>query len=110
MNRKQIEKGVAEVIRETPDGEFITSVALFGSFLRGDYEGESDIDLLFEMGKTMSLFQIGGIQYRLQERLGRKVDFVPKDSVIPQLRDAILTEAETIYERKSRPNLFCSMA
>ena len=60
----------------------------------------SDVDLLFEMKKTMSLFQIGGMQYNLEQILGKKVDFVDKDSVIPQLRDKIIPGAKKIYERK----------
>lgn len=100
MNMEQIKKGVAEAIQEDPNKDYIQSISLFGSFLHGDYTDESDIDLLFEMRKTMSLFTIGGMQHRLEDTLGRKVDFVEKDSVIPQLKDEILSEAVKIYERK----------
>ena len=100
MSIAQIQKGVAEAIREDPYGDHIRSVSLFGSFLRGDNTPESDIDLLFEMRKPMSLFQIGGMQYRLEQSLGKKVDLVEKDSVIPQLRDEIIPGAKKIYERE----------
>lgn len=83
-------------MNEEPDAAKIKSVSLFGSHLRGDNRPDSDIDLLFEMRKTMSLFEIGGIQYRLQEKLGRPVDFVEKDSVIPQLKDDIYSNAKKI--------------
>ena len=99
MNKLQIQNVVGQVMREEPDADAIQRVALFGSFVRGDARPDSDVDLLFEMRTAMSLFQIGGIQYRLQQGLGRKVDFVPRESVVPQLKAAILTEAETIYER-----------
>lgn len=100
MNKSQIQKGVTEVMQTEPDAQNIKSVYLFGSFLHGDNKDKSDIDLLFEMNKTMSLFQIGGIQYLLEQKFGRKVDFVPKNSVIRQLRDKIIPEAEKLYERK----------
>jgi predicted nucleotidyltransferase len=100
MSIAQIQKGVAEAIREDPYGDHIRSISLFGSFLRGDNTPESDIDLLFEMRKPMSLFQIGGMQYRLEQSLGKKVDLVEKDSVIPQLRDEIIPSAKKIYERE----------
>lgn len=100
MNKLQIQKIVRDVMKEEPDAQNVERVSLFGSFLHGDQNDDSDIDLLFEMRKTMSLFQIGGLQYRLEQRLGRKVDFVPKNSVIRQLRDKINSEAEAIYERK----------
>ncbi len=100
MNTTQIQKSVAEAIQEDPNKDYIQSISLFGSFLHGDNEPESDIDLLFEMRKSMSLFQIVEIQERLQHKLGRKVDFVEKDSVIPQLKDEIIQKAKKIYERK----------
>ncbi len=101
MTKAYIQKVVKQVMREEPDADLIKSVSLFGSFLHGDHRPDSDIDLLFEMRQTMSLFQIGGIQYRLQEKLGRKVDFIPKDSVIPELRKEIIHTAEKLYEKKS---------
>lgn len=98
MSIAQIQKGVAEAIREDPCGEYIRSISLFGSFLNGEDTPESDIDLLYETRKPMSLFQIGGMQYRLEQRLGKKIDLVEKDSVIPQLRDEIIPTAQKIYE------------
>lgn len=99
MKLAEIQKVVREVMDEEPDAAKIKSVSLFGSYLHGDNRPDSDVDLLFEMRKTMSLFEIGGIQYRLQEKLGRPVDLVEKDSVIPQLKDEIYSNAKKIYER-----------
>lgn len=100
MNKSQIEKVVSDVMHEEPDAQNIVRVSLFGSFLHGNQRDDSDVDLLFEMDKTMSLFQIGGIQYRLQQELGRKVDFVPKNSIIKQLKEIIIRDAVPIYERE----------
>ena len=100
MNKIQIQQAIAEVIHESPGGENIQSISLFGSYLHGNVTSESDVDLFFEIKNTMSLFQIGGLQYRLQEKLGLKVDFVPKNSVISQLKRSVILEAEIIYERK----------
>lgn len=87
-------------MQEEPDAKDIKSVSLFGSFLHGDQRANSDIDLLFEMRKTMSLFQIGGLQYRLQQRLGCKVDFVEHDSLNKYIKADVLSEAEPIYEQR----------
>lgn len=100
MNKNQIQRVVTEVMQENPDGGNIQSISLFGSYLYGKNTPKSDVDLLFETKNTMSLFQIGGIQYRLQERLGLKVDFVPKNSLVPQLEKSVLPVAEVIYERR----------
>jgi len=99
MGQEEIITKVREVVESDPNKDYIQSISLFGSYLHGKNRPDSDIDLLFEMRKTMSLFQIGGMQYRLEQTLGRKVDFVEKDSVIPQLRDKIIPGAKKIYER-----------
>ena len=101
MSQKEIAKKVKEAIESDPNKDYIKSIYLFGSYLHGDAKKDSDIDLLYETKKTMSLFQIGGTQYRLEQVLGCKVDFVSKNSVIRQLRDKIIPGAKKIYERKS---------
>jgi predicted nucleotidyltransferase len=100
MSQKEITQKVKEAIEEDPYRDYIQSISLFGSFLHGDQKRGSDIDLLFETRKTISLFKIAGIQYRLEQKLGKKVDFVEKNSVIRQLKDKIIPEAVKIYERK----------
>jgi len=100
MSQEQIITKVRYAIKSDPNKDCIKSIYLFGSYLHGNAKKNSDVDLLFEMKKTMSLFQIGGMQYNLEQILGKKVDFVDKDSVIPQLRNKIIPGAKKIYERK----------
>jgi len=100
MTQEILEQKIIKAVKSSPYRDYIQSISLFGSYLHGDETRDSDIDLLYKARKTMSLFQIGGLRYQLERTLGRKVDLVPKDSVIPQLKDKILPEAKTIYERK----------
>lgn len=100
MSQEEIITKVKEVVESDPNKDSIQSISLFGSYLHGDNRPDSDIDLLYETRKIMSLFQSGGIQYRLEQKLGRKVDFVPKNALIRQLRDKIISEAKVIYGRK----------
>lgn len=100
MNRTRIQQIITKVMNEEPDAAKVKNVSIFGSFLHGDNHLDSDIDLLFEMEQPMSLFEIGGVQYRLEQELGTKVDFVEKGSVIPQLKDKIIPVAKKIYVRK----------
>lgn len=102
MIQEQIITKVREVIKSDPNKDYIKSIYLFGSYLHGNAKKNSDIDLMFEMKKTMSLFQIGGIQYRLEQVLGHKVDFVPKNSIIKQLKDKIIPGAKKIYISSSK--------
>lgn len=99
MSQKEIAKKVKEVIDSDPNKDHIKSIYLFGSYLHGNAENNSDVDLLYETKKTLTLFQIGGMKYRLEQKLGRNVDFVPKNFIIAQLKDKIIPKAKKIYER-----------
>ena len=71
----------------------VAVVGIFGSYVRGEQEQQSDIDLLAEILRPISLIEIAGAEIYLSETLGIKVDLVPKRSVREELRDNILKEA-----------------
>ncbi len=72
----------------------VESMALFGSAARGEARPQSDVDVLVEIPKPISLFELVALQLRLQELLNvQKVDVVLRDAIFPRLRDAILAEA-----------------
>jgi predicted nucleotidyltransferase len=72
----------------------VESMALFGSTARGDAGPLSDVDVLVEIPRPISLFELVALQLRLQELLTvPKVDVVLRDAIFPPLRDAILAEA-----------------
>jgi uncharacterized protein len=73
-----------------------TNIRIFGSFARGEQTKRSDVDLLVDLPKGMSLLDHAGLQVDLEEALGRSVDVVPADSIKPLLRDRILTEARPL--------------
>jgi len=100
MKQEEIATKVKEAVESDPNRKYIKSISLFGSFLHGDNRSDSDIDLLYETKGTMSLFESAAMHYQLEQKLGRKVDFVDKDSVIPQLKKEIISKAKKIYERK----------
>ena len=101
MDQKEIAVKLRETIEKDPSRDYIQSISLFGSFLHGANRSNSDIDLLLEMRKTMSLFRILAVQEQLEKNLGRKVDLVEKNSLIKQLKDKIIAESKKIYERGS---------
>lgn len=101
MDPKEIAVKVRETIERDPNRDYIQSISLFGSFLHGMNRPNSDIDLLLEMRKTMSLFRILSVQEQLEKSLGRKVDLVEKHSLIKQLKTKIIAESKKIYERGS---------
>ena len=72
---------------------------LFGSVVHGKMDEKSDIDILVELGKDLSLLDVARINRELEEALGRKVDLVEYDAIKPVIRQRILAEEVAIYEK-----------
>jgi predicted nucleotidyltransferase len=72
----------------------VTSLALFGSAVRGEATTSSDVDLLVEFDRPIDLFHFFTLQHRLEEILGvDKVDLVQRGAVREALKERILAEA-----------------
>jgi uncharacterized protein len=69
------------------------SLSLFGSVARDEAGPDSDVDILIEFDRPLSLFDLGRIQIRLEEILGQRVDLVMPESLRPRLRARVLAEA-----------------
>ena len=76
----------------------IRRLALFGSVIHGDFRPESDIDILVEFhpGVRVGLAFIR-MQDELSALLGRTVDLHTPASLSKYFREAVLSEAETLY-------------
>lgn len=59
----------------------VTKSDLFGSFVRGDYNDQSDVDVLIDVPDGMSLFDLIYLKNDLEKSLKREVDVVTYDSV-----------------------------
>jgi uncharacterized protein len=73
----------------------IKSLALFGSYARGDERDESDIDFLVEFEKPTFRNYIG-LLAELEDLFQKKVDLVCKDGLRERIRPFILSEAEPV--------------
>jgi predicted nucleotidyltransferase len=71
----------------------IAVVGIFGSYVRDEQGQQSDIDLLADILRPISLLELVGAELYLNEILGAKVDLVPKRDVREELRETILREA-----------------
>lgn len=68
------------------------NVRVFGSVARGEADEESDIDFLVDMEAGRSLFDLGGLQYELEQLLGRPVDVVTERGLKARIRERVLKE------------------
>lgn len=95
-----INKSLNEIVNSISSMKEVTKkeykaqiVGIFGSFIRGEEKETSDIDILVEFEEEADLFDFVGLSIFLEEKLGRKVDVVPHDTIRPELKDVILKEA-----------------
>ena len=65
---------------------------IFGSYARGDFHADSDLDLLVDFDEGADLFDLAGLQQFLEEKLGCKVDLVSRRSLREELRASVLNE------------------
>jgi predicted nucleotidyltransferase len=78
----------------------IRRLYLFGSVLREDFRPGSDIDVLveFEPGTRVGLIRLSGLEIKLGDIIGRKVDLNTPGFLSKYYRDKILGDAEVQYD------------
>jgi len=74
----------------------VAIVGVFGSYVRGEQDSQSDLDLLMEKLRPVSLLELVGAEIYLSGILGMKVDLVPRRTVREELRESILREAVSL--------------
>lgn len=72
----------------------IKRVGIFGSYIRDEARGESDLDILveFEQDADIGLLKFVEIENHLSDLLGVKVDLVEKSALKPMIGRQILKE------------------
>lgn len=78
-NIEKIKSIVTPCLRLYP----ISYAGIFGSYARGDFRNDSDIDILIRYSKPISLFEYGGLLNSLEEATGKKVDVVIENTIHP---------------------------
>jgi predicted nucleotidyltransferase len=79
---------------------YIIELSIFGSSIRDDFNGDSDIDILvsFDNEKEINLFDIMDLEKEFSQLLKREVDIVEKEALKNPIRkDRILSTREIIY-------------
>lgn len=71
----------------------VVSVRIFGSVARDEAGPDSDVDILVEFARPVSLFVLADLRHFLTEALGRPVDVGTEASLRPRMREAVVAEA-----------------
>ena len=94
MTIEQIRKKTAPVLKKYG----VESASVFGSAARGEDTPESDVDILIAIGRPMGVYEFIGLQFELEETIGRKVDLVSKGAVNKYVKPHITKDLVSIYE------------
>ena len=72
-------------------------LAFFGSVLREDFRPDSDVDVLVEFGRPVTLFEFIDLETYLQQLLDiEKVDLVQKSGLKRYIGSHILSEVQYV--------------
>jgi predicted nucleotidyltransferase len=70
----------------------VSSLGVFGSYIRHEQREDSDVDVLVAFDKPPSLLQFIEMEQKLTDALGVKVDLVMRDALRPTIGQRILSE------------------
>jgi len=70
---------------------YVGQIGIFGSYTRNEQRMDSDVDVLVDFSRPVSLLTIIALENYLSDKFNRKADVVPKDDVRSELRDSILS-------------------
>ena len=76
----------------------VKEIGIFGSYVRGEYKGKSDLDILveFEEDAKIGLLKFVNLENYLSNLIGVKVDLVEKSALKPRIGKNILREVITL--------------
>ena len=96
MNASELLQEKREQILRVAAERGAYNVRVFGSVARGEAGSKSDIDLLVDLERNRSLFDLGGLLADLEDLLGCRVDVVTEKGLHWYIRDRVLAEARPL--------------
>lgn len=87
---------LAEMLPELKKRYAVRSLAIFGSYARGEQTADSDLDVLVEFEKTPGLITFVNLQNLLSDTLGIIVDLATRPMIGPQISPEV--ERDQLHE------------
>ena len=77
----------------------VSQLWLFGSLARAEADVASDVDVMIGIprGRKFSLFDLGEVRVELCELLGREVEVVIKEEILPGFRSDIASDLVRVF-------------
>ena len=95
-NLNEIISKITQVKPVLADKYHLTEIGIFGSYVRGEQTLQSDVDILVDFSRGMSLFKFVRLSEELKILLGTKVDLVMKSALKPYIGKQILKEVRIV--------------
>jgi len=96
LKRQEVMRRLAKLKPELAQRYGVTRLAVFGSTVRGTARPDSDIDVIVEFDGPATSARYFGVQFLLEDTLGRAVDLVTDKAMRPELRPCIEREAVNV--------------
>lgn len=74
----------------------LKEIGIFGSYIRGEQDAESDLDILIELEKPIGFVRFIRLENALSQLLGIRVEIVTKKALKPHIGKRILEEVRYV--------------
>ena len=88
----EIERILRKNIQSLKKDYNLNSLGIFGSFVKGEQNEDSDLDILVDFEKPIGLLKFIKLENDLSKIIGIKVDLVMKKALKPNIGKRILEE------------------
>ncbi|HOO54139.1 MAG TPA: nucleotidyltransferase family protein [Methanothrix sp.] len=92
----EIVRALREIMPDLALRYGVKHLGVFGSYVRGEADEESDLDILVEFEDPPTLWEFIRLERELGDKLGVKVDLVMKKTLKPGIGEAILKEVVAV--------------
>jgi predicted nucleotidyltransferase len=96
MGLDEIKKVLRDYKSVLKDKYHINTLGVFGSYVRSEQAGDSDIDILVDFTAPISLFEFIDMEEELSKLLHVKVDLVSRNALKPYIGKRILSEVQLV--------------
>ncbi|RLI99553.1 MAG: nucleotidyltransferase [Candidatus Aenigmatarchaeota archaeon] len=93
---EEIKKVLKEHKKELKEKYGVKRIGIFGSFVRGEQNERSDVDILVEFERPIGFFEFLRMEEELSRMCGVKVDMVTKKALKPRIGKRILKEVRMV--------------
>ena len=94
INKQKLYSTIVEFLK----GKGATKVAVFGSYVRNEETPNSDIDVMVDFDKPITLLDFAGYQIDLEEIIGIKVDLVIEGGINPLIEKYVNNDLMILYK------------